>query len=519
MPPPPGPSHARPTRMDSTSFQLSFRSLHFRLQALVLGVSTLLGGAGCQPEQLKEAEALAEVTAEMRVANSLTTRELVFNAISTNPKANDLVAGKGVPAEGEPGRGLAPLFDPAMGHPYLQLQLRDVDAQHFMEYLVGCALDKTQAITWREPISGTVRQWKGKAGLCTQWQGTVPTEECRRRVSACILARNNALGRRVELSIRGEDPADSTRFALEPQTGAVDYDPDLAQYVPSFQGCTTAQSGANRNCGWQPGHIGRCVPGQTVRLGAGGQAPDRCTTGPVLGATTSGRAVLRVCAGIIGCDVSNPRRLAQSEGTCATTQPAVTFTCPASGDFNVMLAPYSSWLTSTASVGVETGTAAGTAYALSEGEVFRYREGAFYGTLFDSQALGAEVSVTKEGRILGKEQHVQGSVYRKMFSCYAPEWTQGTAYALNRVCAQPGSAADCAAKVTGACINPTNPPASMCGVEDGPLVSGDGDFEQCLDQEPVQGLWKEPVTVYLHAPCELLSTQDPKLCEWRPRTR
>ncbi|QRN98068.1 hypothetical protein JRI60_03055 [Archangium violaceum] len=502
--------------MNSTSIRRSFRSMHFRFHTLVLGVATLFGGLGCQPEQLVETEALDVVAEEMRVANSLTTRELVYNAISTNPKANDLVAGKGVLSEGLPGQGLADLFDPATGNAYLQLQLRDVAAQHFMEYLAGCALDETQALTWKEPISNTVRQWKGKAGLCTQWLGGVPTEECRRRVSACILARNNAFGRRVELSIRGEDPADITRFELEPQTRAVDYDPDLAQYVPSFQGCTTLQSGANRNCGWQPGHIGRCVPGQTVRLGAGGRAPDRCATGPALGSTTSGRSVLRVCAGIIGCDASNPRRLAQSEGTCSTTPPAVTFTCPASGDFNVMLAPYSSWLGSTASVGVETGTPAGTAYALSEGEVFRYREGAFYGTIFDSEELAAEVSVTKDGRIVGKDQHVDGSMYRKMFSCYAPEWSQGMAYALHRVCAQPGdSGADCAAKVTGACINPSMPSASMCGVEDGPLVSGDGDFEQCLD--PEQNEWNEPVTVYLHAPCELLATQDASLCQWRSR--
>ncbi|WP_257451733.1 hypothetical protein [Archangium lipolyticum] len=479
-------------------------------------MSTLLGGLACQPEQLEESEALAGVEAEMRVANSLTTRALVFNAISTNRRANDLVAGKGVPSEGIPGQGLADLFDPETGDGYLQLQLRDEDAQHFMEYLVGCALDETQALTWKEPLSGEVRQWKGKAGLCTQWREGVPTEECRRRVSACILARNNAFGRRVELSIRGEDPEDLTRFEMESQTGAVDYDPDLAQYVPSFLGCTTLQSGANRNCGWRPGHIGRCVPGQTVRLGAGGRAPDRCSTGPALGVTTSGRSVLRVCAGIIGCDSSHSRRLAQSEGTCAATPPAVTFTCPASGDFNVMLAPYNSWLGSTASVGVETGTAAATAYALSEGEVFRYREGAFYGTIFDSAALKAEVSVTKEGRIVGKDQHINGSVYRKMFSCYAPEWTQGSAYATHRVCALPGSGADCAATVTGACIDPSNPSASKCLVEDGPLVSGDGDFELC--QDPEQEQWTEPVTVYLHAPCEL-QTKDTSLCQWWPRPR
>jgi hypothetical protein len=66
--------------------------------------------------------------------------------------------------------------------------------------------------------------------------------------------------------------------------------------------------------------------------------------------------------------------------------------------------------------------------------------------------------------------------------------------------------------VTGACIDPANQsfPSSMCRVEDGSLVSGDGDFEQCLD--PAGEGWMEPVTVYLHAPCDLVSSAKSDLC-------
>ncbi|WNG41138.1 hypothetical protein F0U61_51130 [Archangium violaceum] len=464
----------------------------------------LLSSLGCQPEHPEEAEPFTQAEQELRIANSLTTRALVYNAISTNPVANNLVANN----------ALAPLFAPSSGDAYLTQQLRDVDAQHFMSYLVSCALKGTQSITWMDLATLTPKTWKGKAGLCPEWANQAPSEECKRRVSACILARNNAFGRRVELSLRGEDPSDINRFALEPKTASVDHDPDLAQDVPSYQACTTPQLGANRNCGWKPDYIGRCVPGQTVRLGAGGKAPDQCAGGSVLG-SVSGNMVLRVCDGIVGCDNASARKLAQNQGSCGTTLPAVTFTCPASGEFNVMTAPFDSALSGTAHVGVETGTPAGTSYGLSEKAVFSYREGAFYGTLFDASALAAKVFVNEEGVVVGKEQRIKGSVYTKMFSCHAPEWSQGMAYATSRVCAQPGTGLDCAATVTGACFTPwdQNFPASVCEVEDGPLVSGDGDFERCMD--PAKGMWKEPITVYLHAPCDVVSAKNPELCAWR----
>jgi hypothetical protein len=267
----------------------------------------------------------------------------------------------------------------------------------------------------------------------------------------------------------------------------------------------------DRDCGWRAGWIGQCEPGQTVRLGAGGVAPDRCGTGAALGNASGSPMMLRVCDGIIGCDRVSTRLLTQSEGACGTSQPAVSFTCPASGFFNVMDGPYESSLSGTVSVEVETGTSANTTYGSSEGEVFRYREGAFYGTLFDTRALATTVQVHSSGLLTGKDAIVQGSVYRKMFSCYAPEWLEGMAYATHRVCALPDSQGNCAATVAGPCVHPSEPgfPTSMCQVEDGPLVSGDGDFEQCYD--PSETLWMEPVTVYLHGPCDLLRSSS-SLC-------
>lgn len=484
--------------------------LHFRFHTLALGVM-LLGAPGCQPESpdefLEPMEPVSgTVEGELRVANSLTTQALVLNAISTNPTANTLLATG----------GLAPLFDPVMGNSYLRLQLRDTDAQSFMSYLVGCALPAGHTVLWKDPLTLAVRSWEGKAGLCPQWETGAPSQECKNRVSACLLARNNALGRRVELSMRGEDASQPALFALEPETRPVEYDPELGTgRVPSFETCTTAQSGMDRDCGWKTDFIGRCTAGQPVRLGAGGRAPDQCATGPALGTWSGARMMLRVCDGIIGCDEGSTRYLGQSEGTCATTQAAVTFTCPASGFFNVMSAPHDSSLTGSVSVAVETGTPAATSYRLSEKEVYRIREGAYYGNIFDAGALATKVYVEESGRIVGKEQVIQGSVYRKMFSCQAPEWTDAAAYASHRVCALPGSGANCAASSVGDCIDYANRsyPASKCKKDDGAVVWGDGDFEECYDSTGT--LWKEPITVFLHEACGLTPGVPSEYCTWR----
>ena len=90
------------------------------------------------------------------------------------------------------------------------------------------------------------------------------------------------------------------------------------------------------------------------------------------------------------------------------------------------------------------------AYGLSEQEAFRYREGAFYGTIFDPERAGGHRVGVNGGEVNGKDQVVTGSVYRRMFSCYDAEWDAGLANATHRVCALPSRrAANCAATRDG----------------------------------------------------------------------
>jgi hypothetical protein len=461
-------------------------------QRFVLGVSLLLGAGGCLPTTEEEApDAVGATSEELRVANSLTTRALVLNAITTNPEAIPLLVGN----------GLVPLFAPGSGNAYLQQQLVDADARQVMSYLVGCALPAGASVPWKNPATGLVEQWDGKLGLCPEWKVGEPTPACLNWVSACLLARNNALGRRVELSLRGEDPTRPTLFSLESASRPVAFDPVTDAPVPSLAACTTSQTGAERDCGWKAEFIGQCQPGQPVRLGAGGRAPDQCTTGPVLGAAAGARMMLRACGDIFGCDQASGRMLAQSEGACATLAPSVKFTCPSTGFFTVQSAPHDSTLTGTVTVAAETGTPAATLYPTSEARTFFLREGAYYGNIFEPKSLAVTVSVDRDGKIQGKEQVVRGAVYRKMYSCQAAGWSTAQAYATNRLCALPGQDSNCAATSVGTCVDPrdTRYPASHCRLDDGSLVRGDGDFEQC--QDTLGNKWMEPITVFLHDAC------------------
>ncbi|MDC0712532.1 hypothetical protein POL68_28980 [Stigmatella sp. ncwal1] len=473
---------------------------------LSLCASLLIGLVGCEPALIEET---AEETARwgtreeaIRIPNSLTTQALVFNALSTNKIANRLLGTK----------PLAALFSPP-GDATIANQLWDPAAQQFMHYLVGCALANGQNLEWTDPSTGALNQWHGQLGICPAWKTQVPTPACLQQVSSCLLARNNAFGMRVDLSMRGEHPTTPSVFQLEQVTRPSEYDAVTSQRLASFEACGSPALGVQRNCGWSVDGIGLCQPGMRTVLGAGGKDPATCT-GSSLGSTSGAQMMLRVCEGITGCNhQSEPAPLAQSEGSCSTPLPSVAFTCPAGGYFNVMKAPYNS--TQTGAVTVKASPTS-TQYPLSEAAAFRMREGAFYGTIFEPDALAAEVFVV-DRKVILPAQPVKGSVYRRMYSCYDSAWNSGGGTATYRVCALPDATSNCAAQVTGVCVNPSNRsyPASKCATDDGPQVPGDGDYEGCRDNNNVS--WPYPITTFLNSPCDILGGYDnPTLCS-RPR--
>lgn len=77
----------------------------------------------------------------------------------------------------------------------------DPYSREFMEYLVSCALDENDTLNWS--AGGLSETWHGSLGLCQDWGRAAPDQACQELVSACLLARTNAYGQSVEISLRG----------------------------------------------------------------------------------------------------------------------------------------------------------------------------------------------------------------------------------------------------------------------------------------------------------------------------
>jgi hypothetical protein len=172
----------------------------FLLMAILAAAG--LHGAGCTtsaplPTPTPGVSGRSGVTHNAITVNALTTNALTTNAANLQA----LVQSKLVDASFETGSLSEALWDPS--------------AQQVMAYLVSCALAPDQSVTWR-PMSSidpppAETTWQGALALCPQWHegGIAGDASCQELVSACLLARNNAAGVEVQISLRGRDTRES----------------------------------------------------------------------------------------------------------------------------------------------------------------------------------------------------------------------------------------------------------------------------------------------------------------------
>jgi len=432
--------------------------------------------------------AQAEGDSGIRWTNGLPTKDLRFNALSANPRANPRMVAQALRTE------TYALFT---GDVELREQMADSSARKFMEYTVSCALMPDQRVEWTDR-SGIPYVFEGKLGLCPGWNTGPATLDCQRWVSACVLARNNAEGKRVLFSGRGNRPMAPEPFIPKPEVETDLFQRYSFTRVPSTLECDPFEVGVYRNCGFQPERVGQCTPGTRVYVGAGGvPAGYACGSAP-LGETLEGTMVLRVCEGFNAC--SGLTALAQSGGTCSTYLPAVSFDCPRSGVFNVMSGARNSAETGKVRVEAMNGT-----YPATEQQLFSQREGGFYGNIFGFGALapGVDVWVDGTGQVHKDVSniHVTGSIYPKMFACQDPRWTRADAYANERLCAVPGE--NCVAQVVGRCnavVTAGSYTGPRCQVDD---ATGYKDYGQCVD--PAGVVYPQVVAPQLSEPCANVS--------------
>lgn len=460
----------------------------------------LLAAASCNSA---DAPLAVESTTHKQIMLNRLTVDQILNTLTGTPEALHALAN-------------SPLSSASFGpNTILGPLLVDVKAHAFMHHLVACALTPEQSVSWTSP-SNQQHVWHGAYGLCPSWGSAAPSIACQEIVSACLLSKNNAFGRRVTVSMRGDDLGDQP-LPLEATVQArthVEYSTDLSgARVYSFNECMFLDAGADRVCGW-PEHlamVGQCDPPhpgdpdpEPVIVGAGAPNPITCEP-TVLGAAT-GDLVMRVCEGTSGCNSNEA--LAQTEGACQSTAPALSFTCPQSGIFTVMLAPQQS--TDLNADGWADASANAT-LPVSEAQLFKVREGAFYGNLFDSTLLSTDVRVYlgSNGRPV---RQVTGTgnivVFEDLWSCHDPDWDTPVAYMHERLCATDEQVSLCAAKHVGSCEEPlinNETQNSRC-------TWGHGDFgyRNCMDGK---GVFREhTITAVLKKACDMLPPNLHDLC-------
>jgi len=454
------------------------------------------GGCAVAPDEDPEDDT-AVAAEEMNGHNSLSNWALGANSVTANRRA---LAFLRVHSLSDATAGGTVFGD----YPEMRFQLHDPMAREAMRYIVSCALPAGSGVTYADPFPGEGNTtFSGEHGLCTGWLGNAPSQACLERVTGCVLARVNAAGVRVPLSLRGPIDTLSLASTIKPDAQYKD-----GAVVASLTACASRTYGLGRSCGFAPIAVGACTPGTAVTVGAGASASG--CSGPL--GYSSGDTMLRICQGIYGCDPTTPYPdaayagvIAQNDDRCGL-KPAATFTCPPSGSYSVMAATYDSsvpqsYVTSPSTFAVQA--SAGT-LAAPETQVFPYLEGAFYGDIFDAENLadGVDYHVEATGQVTGSYNLVVPTVFRRAYACYGPRWADGAAVMTSRMCAAPG--AGCLMQIAGACADsvyaPPSEPRYRCQTSN---ASGEGDFGGCLDRDGA-ARWSSPITTYLNDPCDAL---------------
>lgn len=79
--------------------------------------------------------------------------------------------------------------------------------QELVRYLVECALPLGHSISKGDPVHGGTISFDGYVGLAPAWETGPCDQDCQEWVSACLLARTNALGQPVQIEMVADHPA------------------------------------------------------------------------------------------------------------------------------------------------------------------------------------------------------------------------------------------------------------------------------------------------------------------------
>jgi hypothetical protein len=227
----------------------------FTSPLLACTMVVVLSSTACvapQPDGMGEGEGELVDTLEGAIAthNALTANALTANALTANAlTANALTAN-------------ALTANALLGNELTASALKDEASRDVLRYVVGCALSAGAVLDLGD--SEASRVYYGELGLAPEWgeEGGSCDAECQGWVSACVLARINAKGVSVPISVRGMSKALQSTEVEEQKFGAREatYFGNVFVSPQLRHACLSpGQTSIPRVCGVEPSEL--CVVG------------------------------------------------------------------------------------------------------------------------------------------------------------------------------------------------------------------------------------------------------------------
>jgi hypothetical protein len=170
----------------------------------ILSLVSCAIACGSDPESVAQSSS-ALVTENRLSSNKLSANRLAANRLSSNRlSSNRLAANKIAVNQLDPGG--ADLVATA-------------DGRELLSYIISCALPENESVV--ATVDGTTYEFAGALDLAPEWLRQPLDRRGQRWVSACLLARVNATGISVRISLRGPHRAltttdgERTKFVLE----------------------------------------------------------------------------------------------------------------------------------------------------------------------------------------------------------------------------------------------------------------------------------------------------------------
>jgi hypothetical protein len=262
-----------------------------RLQRFIpLALFALAGQLACGPGALTSERAVGSTSAQLEAPNGLFQNGLTSNGLFQNGLFQNGLFQNGLFQNGLFQNGLFQNGLWQANLPARELLRSNAQTRDFLKYLYECALPAGVS-TVLDP-DGADLELKGLIGLAPTWSQTGGTcdESCQRWLTACLLARTNAYGVKVDLSMRVPDDAPphiKAALAVTPEEQAAYPLREGAFYGNLFRQVPREGGGATM----EPAMYGCAGPGSNIpevtkrfcsSQGAGGpiQVPGTCEPRP-----------------------------------------------------------------------------------------------------------------------------------------------------------------------------------------------------------------------------------------------